>query len=191
MIETGLCQCGCGTPTPLAKWTDRRHGLIRGVPTRYINGHHGWSPKPPYVIEERGFSTPCWIWQRARNSDGYGNLRIRGTSYQAHVVYFERLHGAVPKGMELDHLCRQRCCVNPDHLEVVTPTVNSQRGLSAKLTPGAVVFIRTSGASASALAARFGVHPMTIRSVLKGKSWRNITIPDGGHALKVLQAAPA
>lgn len=70
--------------------------------------------------EERdmGYGTPCWVWTRRLNRDGYGmTRRPRGARTSAHLVIYELSVGTVPDGMELDHLCRVRACVNPAHLE--------------------------------------------------------------------------
>jgi hypothetical protein len=71
----------------------------------------------------------CWIWTAALNRSGYGQFRLtgqRGTS-SAHRVVYEAERGPIPNGMTLDHLCRNRCCVNPDHLEPVTHRENVLR----------------------------------------------------------------
>jgi hypothetical protein len=76
-----------------------------------------------YIVAESG----CWIWQRAISSTGYGVTSVAGRHGPAHRVMYERLKGAIPVGMQLDHLCRVRACVNPDHLEPVSQAENIRR----------------------------------------------------------------
>ena len=71
-----------------------------------------------------------WLWKRGRDGPGYGKLKVNGKSVGAHRYAYELLVGPVPAAMELDHLCRIRHCVNPDHLEVVTRKENILRGSS-------------------------------------------------------------
>lgn len=86
-----------------------------------------------YVVknQDRGYETPCWIWIGAKFSNGYGHLRRNNKDLLAHKVSFEHTHGPVPSGLVLDHLCRQRACVNPDHMEPVTQRQNILRGRGA------------------------------------------------------------
>lgn len=70
----------------------------------------------------------CWIWT-ASLREGYGQFRVGSSVRAAHVVVFEYLVGPVAEGHELDHLCRDRRCVNPVHLEQVTHRVNVLRGV--------------------------------------------------------------
>ncbi len=75
---------------------------------------------------------PCWIWMGGCTSGGYGQLRVGGRA-DGRVVYAHRLSceltgRPIPSGMTADHLCRQRRCVNPDHIEAVTLRVNVLRG---------------------------------------------------------------
>ena len=76
----------------------------------------------------------CWLWVGATNPKGYGHSskRVDGslTTSTSHRVAYIALVGSIPDGLVLDHKCRTRCCVNPDHLEPVTGTQNTLRGIS-------------------------------------------------------------
>jgi hypothetical protein len=95
-------------------------------------------PIPP----DRPDLGPCWIWHGAITR-GYGTFRIgkevNGTAL-AHRLSYQWLVGPLPDGLELDHLCFVRCCVNPAHLEPVTHSINLERGMARwNLTPEADV----------------------------------------------------
>lgn len=70
----------------------------------------------------------CWLWFAGTIKDGYGSFKRGFGSILAHRIAYEALVGEIDAGMEIDHLCRQRCCVNPSHLEQVTPRENKRRG---------------------------------------------------------------
>jgi hypothetical protein len=72
----------------------------------------------------------CWLWDANQTRGGYGLFRMGELMRYAHVLAFEAARGPRPDGMDLDHLCRVRCCVNPDHLEPVTRRENCLRGLT-------------------------------------------------------------
>lgn len=80
----------------------------------------------------------CWVWTGYITNKGYGQIATRrkptpsGTRL-AHRVAYELLVGEIEEGMHLDHLCRNTLCVNPDHLEPVTPQENTRRGLHGEL----------------------------------------------------------
>lgn len=174
-IPHGYCHCGCGQRTRLAPRTHRRDGHVKGEPLRYIRGHHKRLYRAEYTEEDRGFPTPCWIWQKATRADGYGAEQGR----LAHRSYYERCLGPIPEGLHVDHLCGVRLCVNPDHLEAVTPVVNARRSAATKLTERQVRVIRRwhrifgsdVRAPTKRLADRFGVSKQTIRHILRGKTW--------------------
>lgn len=69
----------------------------------------------------------CWMWMAGRHRSGYGVFNIKGRQHVAHRLAYEALQGDIPEGLDLDHLCRVRACVNPDHLEPVTRRENLLR----------------------------------------------------------------
>lgn len=71
----------------------------------------------------------CWLWTGCLSDVGYGQIRIDYKVRGAHVVAYLALVGSYDPTLDLDHLCRTRCCVNPAHLEPVTRAVNLARGL--------------------------------------------------------------
>lgn len=81
-------------------------------------GRVGWS------VEANG----CHRWTGHVDPRGYGRVRVDGRLLQAHRVRYEREVGPIPEGMQLDHLCRNRACCNPAHLEPVTGLENIRRG---------------------------------------------------------------
>ena len=84
-------------------------------------------------------STPadngCWVWNRKLTTAGYGRTMYEKKSVYAHRLAYVAFKGTIPKGLFLDHKCRNTACVNPDHLDPVTHTENVQRGLRGALNP--------------------------------------------------------
>ncbi len=72
----------------------------------------------------------CWEWVGYHHSCGYGVMTRMNRPYYAHRAAYELFVGPIPEGLQLDHLCRNRACCNPLHLEAVTAKVNVNRGLS-------------------------------------------------------------
>ena len=70
----------------------------------------------------------CWEWHGAK-AGGYGQIALDGKLYQVHRVVWTRTRAVIPDGLTIDHLCRNRACANPRHLEVVPMRENTLRGV--------------------------------------------------------------
>lgn len=88
-----------------------------------------------FVVAENG----CWLWTAAKTNGGYGRFPWRCKTVLAHRFAYETLVGRIPDGLHIDHLCRQRDCVNPAHMEPVTQWENTRRGLA----PSALNAVKT------------------------------------------------
>ena len=174
---SGLCMCGCGEPTNIAKRSDTRAMALEGHPLRYLPNHQARSKTPPFIEKDMGYETTCHVWQRTISSAKYGNIYDDGRVRLAHVVAWEHVNGPVPDGFVLDHLCRVRACINPAHLEPVTNTVNIQRGKAAKANPDVVRYVRAmyGEKSSKQLAMELGLSQSTVQRIVSGARWSNIT----------------
>jgi hypothetical protein len=140
-----------------------------------------------YIVEDRGFVSPCWIWQGGTQRQGYGRMRVDGRIVAAHRHYYEETHGPIDHGLTIDHLCRVPSCVNPEHLEPVTLTENLRRGSRTILSRPIVRAIklrlrcalelnegRVPDGLYAELAATYATRKGTIRAIRKGQTWRDV-----------------
>ena len=81
-----------------------------------------------FTIADNG----CWEWNKYVGTHGYGQHYVNNLTILAHRLAYNLVYGEIPKGMQLDHLCRNRVCCNPNHLEPVTHKENARRGLNGK-----------------------------------------------------------
>lgn len=75
----------------------------------------------------------CWEWTASRHQWGYGYFFFEGKVTVAHRASYQLFVGPIPEGCEIDHLCRNPCCANPNHLEAVPHIVNCQRGVAGAI----------------------------------------------------------
>jgi hypothetical protein len=126
-----------------------------------------------HAAYEIDFVTGCWVWQRARDKKGYGFVRVSGRNRRAHRVLYEQAKGPIPEGLQLDHLCRNTSCVNPNHLEPVTNIENRHRGYRHRYghLVSDVRRRHSEGASINALSREFAMNRSSVRVILGRYSW--------------------
>jgi|SaaInlV_100m_DNA_2_1039680.scaffolds.fasta_scaffold62745_2 hypothetical protein len=138
-------------------------------------------PKMGQIItklwDERG-PDECWPWLGSTNKQtGYGKKRFHNRDYQAHRWMYEQKVGKIPEGLTIDHLCKNRSCVNPAHLEPVTQAENVRRGAGTKLAKEQASeikerFDKRKRGDRKMLAAMYGVSPQLISDIWYGRAWR-------------------
>jgi hypothetical protein len=192
---SGLCGCGCGRLTKIAKKTRTIFGWVKGQPYRYLQGHSPLRiPKTDPVQRFESWFTPaaadeCWPWQGSRSKRGYGKFWADGRTIRAPRWALERKLG---RSLQPDEVTRHTCdnppCVNPAHLIVGSTQDNAsdavERGLyaagarngrAAKLNYETVAQIRRAyadGVTQQALADAYGVCHQSISNVVNHLTWQ-------------------
>lgn len=170
-----LCWCGCGGYPNRPAGNHKLWGHVAGEPVRFCHGHQGRLPLNRYTVNP---DTDCWEWYGSCDSWGYGQVYVNGRGIKAHRYYYEKCNGPIPASKQLDHLCRNRRCVNPKHLEPVTVATNVRRGDRAKLTAEQVQEMRKLYASGNykvyEVGKMFNISSAHASDVIRGKYWRNI-----------------
>lgn len=171
-IPYGRCHCGCGGKTPLALSTNATRGHRRGEPLRFLHGHNARKALR-YVEQDHGYYTRCWVWQLATHADdGHGRIDVGGRLLLAHRVYYEQKHGPLPHGLHLHHRCEMPSCVNPDHLEPMTPAAHRREHSRLDWNVvGEIRQARAAGATLSVLSERFGVSVGHLSAIVNDKAW--------------------
>jgi len=163
----------------------KRYGDENFVKRRIFNG----TPEEVFLhYTDKKTETGCWLYRGTINSNGYGRLRVGRKNIYAHVFSYQRTNGVIPKGMVVRHKCRNRNCVNPEHLEIGTIRDNNQdkwrdgtvlRGEqvgSSKLTESAVRDILSSSFSADHFAAKYNVKVRNIYCVRARVTWKHVEV---------------
>ena len=173
----GLCQCGCGGKTEIARKTETSRGWVKGQPKHFIVGHNARVTNHPFrtissddwKIEDRGYETPCWIWQSTAKVNGRSDHRrvgFDGGYDSAHRAVYSLLVGPIPPESHLHHLCLQEACVRPEHLRPLTPA--QHRRVHAKLSDRDVLAIREDARPLRVIAEEYGVAYSYVCSVRSG-----------------------
>lgn len=169
---SGVCLCGCRRETNTIRGGRHKeyihgHNRPEGVGRKPGSAIYDWlAPRSgAWVAEERGHDTPCWVWKKAK---------ARGEMYYGpHKRAWRFKNGPVPEGLELDHLCRVRACINPDHLEPVTHQENARRGVMATTTAEQVRAVYEQSGSHSEVGRILSINRKTVAAIRRGEyDWR-------------------
>lgn len=123
---------------------------------------------------DRGYTTRCFIWSGKLNNKGYGKVVLDARMQYAHRAMYEQEVGPIPEGLEIDHRCRNRACVNPSHLEPVLHPVNQRRGKNAKITEAQAEMIRNDSRSDAVIAREYGLDSSYVWRLKAGKRRRRL-----------------
>lgn len=118
-----LCACGCGGLTK-STWKTGHHRRAKGAKPTIAT-----KPIKQRIAESTAeTSSGCWEWQLSKCRDGYGMMKVAGKTLRAARVSYTEFKGPIPEGLLVFQVCKNRACVNPDHLEVITSKESVARG---------------------------------------------------------------
>jgi hypothetical protein len=185
MLSPTLCACGCLQPVfkDDALWNGFLHNHTAGKRA---------PDTPIYLIIDMGYKTPCWVWQGPLNKWGYAKIKRNRKTMGGHRLFYRayidpNLQPSKAGSDGLDHLCRIRKCVNPEHVEPTTCVENIRRGLvphigrwkfgkmEDHLTEIGEMY--RGGQSQRQIAEKFGVCQNTISRILRVRRWKGIAVP--------------
>jgi hypothetical protein len=146
----------------------------KGAPAARPLAERFWPKTEPATDLSPNGMAGCIVWTGAL-TDGYGLIYVGPGRYaRAHRAAWELSDRDLTEGLELDHLCRRRACVNVDHLELVTCAENLRRGARTKLTTARVAEIRylfDAGWNRQAIADAYGISHSYVHNLGRGRRW--------------------
>lgn len=155
---------------PLAKEARRGGGKYCSLACNYTAKR-----RPPdehsYAIDG---ATGCWVWLKGRTGRGYGVIQRNGKQIAAHRFFYQQHHGPIPADYHVHHVCENKVCVNPAHLEALPPKEHYRLSPTVKLTledANQIRIMLASGETQASIAKRYGVAFQSISEIALGKTW--------------------
>lgn len=191
------CECGCGEVTSIATRTIPSRGWTRGKHVRFRNGHafrvlaRGRSDARARFWEKVTIAdNGCWEWTSTLHR-GYGIFREEPnvSMKRAHRLSYEWENGPIPNGFVVMHLCDNKKCVNPAHLEAGPQAENVRQAADRNLLPRGedkpqrklnaedvkqIRALASQGTSMASLAIKYGVCSPTIQAIVHRRKWRHV-----------------
>ena len=120
-------------------------------------------------------TVPCFVdIELALTKDGYAVFDKNDYRTLAHKMIYEKFHGSIPRGKQLDHLCSNRACLETRHMEIVEPKINTRRGRLAKLTQrdiDDIRYLKITGSRNKDISRQFGISSGHVADIFSGRRW--------------------